>query len=252
LFRAPAAILFFVLAATAWGNEAQIRKVLEPKLPDARIEAVVPAPVPGLWEVRVRTGGGEMQLLYTDGAAGFLFQGRLYDLRNDRNLTEERLRKLNAIRFDILPLDQAVKIQRGNGTRVLVMFSDPYCPACRNFEGQLARIDDITVYVFMYPVIRPENADHSRAVWCSADRPKAWLELAAFERIKIPQASPRCPNPVDEVVQLGRRLGVNSTPTLFLANGERFSGGLAASDLRALLDRVMAEQAAEAPPARAR
>ena len=78
-----------------------------------------------------------------------------------------------------LPLDLAVKVQRGNGKRVLAMFSDPYCPACRQFEQALAQVDDITIYYFMYPVIRPELADHSRAVWCSPDRAKAWLELAA-------------------------------------------------------------------------
>ena len=150
---------------------------------------------------------------------------------------EERVRKLNAVKFESLPLDLAVKIQRGNGKRVLAMFSDPYCPACRDFERTLSKIDDITVYVFMYPVIRPQNADHSRAVWCSPDRAKAWLELAASAKPKIPEASPACPNPVDKLIEAGQRLGVNSTPTLFLANGERVSGGLAADDLKDLLDR---------------
>src|SRR5690606_9256052 len=98
--------------------------------------------------------------------------------------------------------------------------------------------DDITIYVFMYPVIRPENADHSRAVWCSADRAQAWLELAAAARPKVPDARLDCADPVDRVLQLGRRLRVNSTPTLILANGERYSGGLAARDLRELLDQV--------------
>ena len=131
-------------------------------------------------------------------------------------------------------------MQRGNGKRVLAMFSDPYCPACRQFEGAPAQIDDITIYVFMYPVIRPENADHSRAVWCSPDRAKAWLELAAAPRPKVPEAGASCPNPVDKVVDYGHKLGVNSTPTLFLTNGERLSGGLRPADLRELLDRTAA------------
>jgi thiol:disulfide interchange protein DsbC len=116
------------------------------------------------------------------------------------------------------------------------MFSDPYCPACRNFEAALAQVDDVTIYVFMYPVIRPENADHSRAVWCSSDRAKAWLELAVGPRPKVPEAGAKCANPVDKVLQAGRRLRVNSTPTLFLASGERISGGLAPADLSKLMD----------------
>jgi thiol:disulfide interchange protein DsbC len=232
-------LALFLAANSVHANEAQIRKALEPKLGGAKIEGVQPAPVQGLWEVRVRTDSG-MRVLYTDATGSYVIEGSIYDVRTNRDLTEERLRKLNAVKFESLPLDLAVKVQRGNGKRVLAMFSDPYCPACRQFERALAQIDDITVYVFMYPVIRPENADHSRAVWCSPDRAKAWLELAAAPRPKVPEASAGCANPVDKVLETGRKLGVNSTPTLFLANGERLSGGLAAGDLKDLLDRSAA------------
>ena len=228
-----------LLAFPALGNEAQIRKALEPKLGGSTIEGIQAGPIPGLWEVRVRTERG-MRILYTDANASYVIDGRIIDVRNDRDLTEERLRKLNAIKFETLPLDLAVKVQRGNGKRVLAMFSDPYCPACRQFERTLAKLDDITVYVFMYPVIRPENADHSKAVWCSPDRAKAWLELAAAPQAKVPQAPPSCSTPVEKVLDLGRKLGVNSTPTLIFANGERVSGGLGADDLKELLDRTPA------------
>src|SRR5574341_2193508 len=167
-------ILFF--AASALADEAQIRRVLEPKLGGGKIEGIQPAPLAGLYEVRFRGGDGSMQIVYTDANATHVIVGRSDEAKSDRNLTEERTRKLNAIKFESLPLDQAVKIQRGNGKRQLAMFSDPYCPACRQFERSLAQLDDITIYVFMYPVIRPENADHSRMVWCSADRAKGWLD----------------------------------------------------------------------------
>lgn len=228
-----------LVSISAQANEAQIRKVLEPKLGGAKIEGVQPAPVAGLWEVHLRTERG-LRILYTDAAATYVIDGNIHELRTSRDLTEERLRKLNAIKFESLPLELAVKVQRGSGRRVLAMFSDPYCPACRNFERALAQVDDITIYVFMYPVIRPENADHSRAVWCSPDRAKAWLELAAAPRPKVPDAPASCANPVDRLLELGNRLGVNSTPTLFFANGERMAGGLRAEDLREMLDQVAA------------
>lgn len=232
-------VVFLLLAApfTLSANEAQIRKALEPKLGGAKIEGVQPGPIAGLWEVRLRTERG-LRLLYTDAAGAHVIDGHIHDVRANRDLTEERLRKLNAIKFESLPLDLAVKVQRGNGRRVLAVFSDPYCPACRQFERALAQIDDIAIYYFMFPVIRPENADHSRAVWCSADRAKAWLELAAAPQPKVPQAGADCPNPVDKIVEIGHKLGVNSTPTLILQNGERLSGGLRPEDLRELLDRT--------------
>jgi len=233
-----AMMCFFGLlfAGSALANEAQIRRVLEPKLGGIKIEGVQPAPIPGLWEVRFRSSEGGMRVIYTDATASYVIDGNIHELRTNRDLTGERLRKLNAIKFEQLPLEQAVKVQRGNGKRVMAMFSDPYCPACRQFEKALAQIDDVTIYVFMYPVIRPQNADHSRAVWCSADRAKAWLELAAAAKPKVPEAAPTCANPVDKLLETGQKLGVNSTPTLFLANGERVSGGLSADDLKDLLE----------------
>jgi thiol:disulfide interchange protein DsbC len=238
--RILVAFFLFLLAGTASANEAQIRKVLEPKLGGARIEGVQPAPVPGLFEVRFKSREG-MQVVYTDATGTYVFQGKIFDTRTDRDLTGERVRKLNAIRFDSLPLDMAVKIKRGNGSRVMAMFSDPYCPACRQFERELAKVDNLTLYVFMYPVIRPANKDHSKAVWCSPDRAKAWVELAANAKPKVPEATPNCPNPVEKTLELGQGLGVNSTPTLFLANGERFAGMLPATDLADLLDDAAAQ-----------
>ena len=227
-------VLTLFTALPALANEALIRKVLEPKLGGAKIEGVERGPL-GLWEVRFRNEEG-VHILYTDASATHIIVGKIYETKADKDLTEERLRKLNAIKFGGLPFDQAVKVQRGNGKRVLVMFSDPYCPYCKQFEQTLQQIDDITIYVFMFPVIRPQLADHSKAVWCSPDRAKAWLDLAL--RGKAPTAAASCDNPVEKNLALGHQLGVNSTPTLYLANGERVAGAMKAADLRAMLDQV--------------
>ena len=119
------------------------------------------------------------------------------------------------------------------------MFADPYCPACQQFEQELARVGDITIYVFMYPVIHPELASQSKAIWCSPDRAKAWLDLALHG--KRPTADADCANPIEKNLILGHRLGVNSTPTLFLADGERVRGGLSSAHLAATLDAVYRE-----------
>jgi thiol:disulfide interchange protein DsbC len=233
--RLIAVLALLLAAAGAAADEAKIRRVVEAALGGVRIEGIQPAPLPGFFEVRFTTREGP-QIVYTDPEASFILEGSLYDTRNKRNLTEDRLRKLSAISFDSLPLDLAVKVQRGNGKRVLAMFSDPYCPACRQFEQALAQVDDITVYYFMYPVIRPELADHSRAVWCSPDRARAWLELAARPKPRVPVADASCDSPIERVLALGKSLRVSSTPTLFFANGERLRGGLPAAQLRDVLD----------------
>jgi thiol:disulfide interchange protein DsbC len=220
----------------AFANESAIRKALESKLGGARIEGVQAAPMPGLFEVRI-LGRDGTEIYYTDAQGNYLLDGNLYDAKSGRNLTEERLRKLTAIRFSSLPLDIAVKVQRGNGKRVLAIFSDPYCPACKTFERTLQQVDDVTVYYFMYPVIRPELEEHSKAVWCAADRGKAWLELALHGRPLKSEA--KCDTPIEKVKELGKSLRVTSTPTLILPNGEFIRGGLPAPQLSSALDEAM-------------
>jgi len=230
--------ILLLLALPALAGEAEIRQALKARFPSIRVDGIQAAPMPGLFEVRFQTRDGP-QLLYTDAQGNFLIvEGNLIDAKSGRNLTEERLQKLTAIAFSTLPLDMAVKVQRGNGKRVLAMFSDPYCPYCRRLEQELLQIDDITIYVFMFPVIRPEKADHSRAVWCAPDRAKAWLELAASDTPKVPAGGAACDNPVDKVLELGRSLRINGTPTLFFANGERASGGMEVGKLRAKMDEL--------------
>lgn len=231
-----------LLSCPVFAGEAEIRQVLKVKFPNVRVDGVQPAPLAGLYEVRLQTQKGP-QIIYTDAQANFIIDGSIVDAKSGRNLTEERMLKLSAIDFSALPLDLAIKVQRGNGRRVLAMFTDPYCPYCRRLEQSLLQLDDITVYVFMYPVIRPDYADHSRAAWCSPDRAKAWLELAAGDSPKIPSGGANCANPVDKVIELGRSLRVTGTPTLFFANGERSGGGMQIGQLRVKLDEA-ARQAA--------
>ena len=238
--RLFALFLFALLALPALANKAAIRQVFKTKYPNVRVEGVQAAPMPGLFEVRFQTQDGP-QILYTDAQANFFVDGNLIDTRSGRNLTQERLQKLTAIEFGALPFDLALKVQRGNGRRVLAMFTDPYCPYCRKFEQSLLQIDDITVYVFMFPVIRPDLADHSRAVWCAPDRVKAWLELAAGDAAKVPAGGASCANPVDKVLEFGRSLRINSTPTVFFSNGERGSG-MPLAALRVKLDEIARQQ----------
>ncbi len=226
--------LFAFFVTSAGANEQLIRRSIEPKLNGAKIEGVQPSPIPGLLEVRFRTPQG-MQILYSDPKGENIVQGEIFDSKTGRNLTDERMSKLTAIKFESLPLNQAVKIVRGNGKRVAAMFSDPYCPACQSFEQTLQQMDDMTLYVFMFPVIRPERIDDSKSIWCSPDKAKAWLDLALRKKAPPPAT---CENPVDSIVAFGQSIGVRATPTLFFENGERQQGGMSLPELRARLDSI--------------
>lgn len=225
--------LALCIASAAGADEAAVRRLLQGRLGDGAIESVEKAAFGNLYEVVARGPGG-IQILYVDSDAGVVLSGQAFDARSGRNLTEERTRKLGAIKWASLPFGDSITIVRGNGRRKLAVFSDPNCPYCKRFEKDLARLDDSTVHIFLYPVIKPESVVQTKAVWCSPDRAKAWRELMLHE--VQPSAKPDCPTPVEKLVALGHRLGANSTPTWFTETGERYSGALAFDDVRKLLD----------------
>jgi thiol:disulfide interchange protein DsbC len=235
MMRAIVAALFLGIAAASHADEAAVRRMLEDTLgAGAAIESIRKAPWGDLYEVVVRGTQGPPEIYYVDGAASVILTGQAIDAKTGRNLTEERQRKLGAIKWSSLPFDDAVTTKRGTGRRKIAVFSDPNCPFCKRFEKDLAKLGDITAHVFLYPVIKPQSVAESKAVWCSKDRARAWHDLML--RGIQPAAKPDCDTPVEKLVALGHKLGANSTPTWFLENGERHSGALPLEEVRRLLD----------------
>jgi thiol:disulfide interchange protein DsbC len=225
------ALLGIALAARA--DEAAIRKAVAPLLgDDARVEGVSKAGFLGLYEIRLSTPEGT-RILYADEEGTHFFLGSVIDGRTQTDLTEARLRKLNALRFADLPLAQAFKIVRGKGTRQLAYFSDPRCPYCRKFDQELTQVDDVTVHVFMIPIIAPDSAALSKAVWCSPDRSKAWLDLM-LNGVQ-PTAKASCETPIEKNLALARKHAINGTPTLIFADGQRVAGWMPAARLSKML-----------------
>ena len=237
--RAIATVIALALAAPAVADEAAVRRMMQSKLgAEGRIESVLRVPASGFFEAVVRGAQGP-RILYVDEAALFIVAGEIIDAKTGQNLTEERMRRLNAVEWTSLPFEWAVTTTRGTGRRKIAVFSDPNCPYCKRFEKDLARLDDITVHIFLYPVIKPESVTQTKSVWCSKDRAKAWNDLMLRD---IQPAAAGCDTPVEKLVELGRRLGANSTPTWFLENGERYSGAMPLEHVRALLDAAAAKK----------
>jgi thiol:disulfide interchange protein DsbC len=176
------------------------------------------------------------QIVYTDENASYAFLGSVVDIKSKRNLTNERMAKLNAIKIDELPFDQAIKFVKGNGSRKLVIFSDPQCPFCKKFEQELTKVDNITIYLFPYPIasLHPQSAAEAKAIWCAPDKATAW-QNALLKNI-TPKNSGDCKNPIDANIALGNKLHITGTPTLIFANGERVPGMVPADKLEQLLN----------------
>jgi thiol:disulfide interchange protein DsbC len=220
-----AATLLTLLALPAAAQDAaeKVKAALKKAVPEVTVDSVRKAPYLGLYEVVV---GGD--IFYTDDKAEFLVMGSIVNLKTKENVTELRQRQMNKVAFADLPLDSAFKIVRGNGSRKVAMFADPNCGYCKRFERDLLGVNDITVYVFLYPILAPDSIDKSKGVWCSADRGKAWIDLMV--RDVAPPTEAKCANPIDKNLAYGREKRVTGTPTLIFEDGERVPGAMAMAD----------------------
>lgn len=216
-----AALLAITMTGVSVADEASLKKAIEAAYPKFKVDSVTKTPYPGLYEVFM---GG--QIVYTDEKLNFLIaEGRLVDPKTKKDITGERLEELTKIDFSSLPLNQAIKVVKGNGSRKLVVFSDVDCPFCKRLEqNELANIDDVTVYTFLYPIesLHPDAANKSRSIWCAPNRVKAWNDWI-FNN-KLPTTAAKCDVPLENVGEMARKYGVTSTPTLFFADGKRMLG----------------------------
>lgn len=218
------------IPSVATANEAAVKLAMQKKYPGIPVESVARTPIAGLYEVF--TGG---EVLYVDEKANYLIvRGRLIDAANSKDLTEERMRVLTRIKFDQLPLDLAFRKVLGSGARKLAYFTDPNCPFCRKIEPDLAKLENVTIYIFLYPVLGQGSSEKSKAVWCSRDRVKAWDDLM-LSRVP-PGTAGTCDTPIEKILTFGRQRGINGTPTLIFADGLRVGGAIPYDELKRLLD----------------
>jgi thiol:disulfide interchange protein DsbC len=189
------------------------------------------------------------QIVYSDAAGDYLFVGSLVDTQTHENLTETRLNDHGKIDFKTLPFDHAIKIVKGNGSRVFAVFSDPDCPFCQELEKSLLAVTDVTMYVFLYPIasLHPQAPVKAHAIWCASDRSAAWNTW--MHEKKLPPATSCSGDPIDSLQKLGETLHINSTPTLFFANGRRVAGAIPVKDIQEMLASSGAPNPAAIKPA---
>lgn len=236
MIKACKAALAIALALMAFGSsaetaqEANIKKLIQPRIGEgAEVESVSKTPYSGLFEVRVGN-----DIFYTDAQAKYLFVGRVLDANTTEDYTKARLEAINRIKFSDLPLESALKTVKGNGKRVIAVFEDPNCGYCKRFRKTLQEVDNVTVYTFMYNILADDSSVKSKNIWCTADRSKAWDEWMLNGKV-APTAPESCSTPNEKIFNLGRKLKVTGTPTIFFTDGSRIPGAIDARGLESKL-----------------
>ncbi|MBS1191907.1 MAG: putative thiol:disulfide interchange protein (periplasmic) [Rhodocyclaceae bacterium] len=212
-------ILGASFALTTLADEADIKRAIETKL-GAKVESVSKTNYLGLYEVYL-----DGQIIYTDEKVSAIVFGNLIDAKTMKSVTEERMRKLSAIKFSDLPLERAIKQVRGDGKRVLVTFEDPNCGYCKRLARELQKLDNVTIYTFLYPILSEDSVKKSKQIWCAGDRAKAWNDW--MQDGKAPSGRDNCDtSAVTKNQEYGRKYNITGTPTLFFSDGERIPGAV--------------------------
>ena len=214
---ASAALATSLLASA---QESAIRKTLAERIPQLeKIDEVQSTPMPGLYEVRMGT-----DVFYTDAKGNYLIQGELIDTKARRNLTEDRIAKLSAVDFAALPLADAFTVVHGTGARKLAVFEDPNCGYCKRFERDLQKVQDVTIYTFLYPILSPDSAEKSRNIWCAKDRVAAWQDHMLREKVTPPASCDT--SALQRNLAFGKKFKITGTPTLIFVDGSRVPGAI--------------------------
>ena len=217
--------LVLALPFVAAAQEATLRKNLAERVPGlSDIDEVRKTPMNGLYEVRVGT-----EIFYTDAEGNYLLHGNLLDTKARKNLTEERIEKLTAIDFKELNVKNAFTMVRGNGKRKIAVFEDPNCGYCKRFEKDLQSVDNVTIYLFLYPILSPDSAEKSRNIWCAKDQAKAWHEQMLNSKNA---AAVQCDTAaIQRNLAFGRKYKITGTPTVVFSNNVRVPGAISAAEV---------------------
>jgi thiol:disulfide interchange protein DsbC len=211
----------------AWADEAQIRKNLPERLPKLPpIDEVTKMPIPGMYEVRFGT-----DVVYTDETGNYVIQGSVIDTRSGNNITEDRIAKLTAIDFDKLPFKDAMVWKKGTGARRIAVFADPNCGYCKRFEADLQKINNVTVYTFLIPILGGDSPAKSRDIWCAKEPAKAWLGWM-LDGTTPPRSMGQCSTAsIERNLDFSRKHRINGTPGIVFADGTRVPGAMTADQL---------------------
>lgn len=223
-----------LLASHAYASDdvtTKLQQTLQQRFPTIRIETVQPSPVPGLYQVIAG-----QQVVYTDASGDHMIVGRMMDTQTRHDMSADALDDYYTVNFKTLPLNEAIKIVKGNGGRKIALFADPDCPYCRQLEQNMRSMTDVTVYLFLFPLeqVHPHATADAKAIWCSPDRASAW-ENWMLDRTPIPGGGSCADDPIQKIRALADSLHIHATPTFFLEDGKRIGGVIPTDQIQRLM-----------------
>lgn len=226
---APAA----VAKPAASTNDAAIRRLILAINPESKIKAIYDNPIPGF-----KTVIADGTVLYVTDDARYVMYGVLLDTKAQQNLTNKYLAEAHVDLLAGIPKDYKLAFAPKNPKYAVTVFTDVTCGYCEAFHKQIQSYLDAGIEVDYVPWPRAGKdsaiAQHMRDVWCSKDPQKAFTDAIGG---KYPDKTPACPaaEAVNAMADVGEKLQIEGTPTLFDGKGNKLGGFLSAQALLARL-----------------
>ena len=215
--------LLSCFSAISLANVETLKINLSRYYPNIQVSNIQATAMPGLYSASL-----DNQIIYLDENAQYMLVGSMVRLKDQKNLTKDLMLQQNSVDWKQLPFKDAIKTVKGTGKRQLFIFSDPNCPYCKRLEVELDKLNDVTIYTLIYP-LKSQSITVSKQVWCDPNQAYAWKNL--LQKNTQPKEK-TCTNPIDRNLELGKKLGIEGTPTLIFGNGLKMVGGRSAEDIR--------------------
>jgi len=221
-----------VHAVAAENAEQTVRDAAKKVVPNAKISVLEASQLPGFYQV-VADG----QVLYFSNDGKYLIHGSVFDIDARQDLGEKSLAVLRKGAMAKIPLDKQIVFAPPNPKYRVTVFTDVDCPYCREFHKQIAEYNKrgIAVNYVLFPLAMHKGADKkAEAVWCSTDRNVAYTDAMNGKEL----GEKTCGNPVSELTEIGKSMGVEGTPAVYTADGEHVGGYMAPDQLVQRLDQI--------------
>lgn len=194
---------------------------------------VTESDIPNLLEVHTNSG-----VLFASPDGQYFVAGTLYKMTDNggyEDVLAKRQAPLNAQKIAKMS-DHVIEYKADDEKYAVTVFTDITCGYCSRLHSQMQQYNDLGITVRYMAFPRQggvgEVADQMAAIWCADDPVKA-MNLAEQQRT-IPDKTDQfaqCQSWVKQDYELGRDLGINGTPAIFLPNGEMVGGYLPPAEL---------------------
>lgn len=190
-------------------------------LPDVEVDSIDPTPIAGIYQIVI---GSDVIYMTRDGS--YIIKGEILDINERRNLTKDVQAGARVKYLNDLNKDDYIEFATENPKDAIYVFTDIDCGYCRKLHRDVPELNarGISVRYLAYPRAGVDSAVGQKMsrVWCAEDKQKA---LTAAKNRQLIEAK-TCDDPVAEQYELGRKLGVRGTPSIYLENGKNLPGYL--------------------------